>query len=357
MTLSEISNLRIKNQQIEGLMHRSPKEIVSWFGAMQAQDFTMAKWAIGLRVLNSTEKTIEEAYNNGDILRTHLMRPTWHFVAADDINWMLELTAHRIKQQMNSNNKRLEMTDLIYSKSNKIIEKQLVECKNLTREELTEALKIEKINTNENRLSHILMRAELDRIICSGPLKGKKLTYSLLADRVNSIKTLNKDEALAELAKRYFTSHSPATLRDFIWWSGLSVANARHALELVKSNFISETINSETYWVTNSISMNKYSNPSIHLLPAFDEFLIGYTNREAALKLVDNRKIISENGIFRPTIVAQGQVIGLWKKLAKKNKVMIELNLFQAYEDNIKIESEIIRYETYLNNKVELTIK
>jgi hypothetical protein len=355
MNFSEISKLRIHNQQIDGSNYKTAKELVGWMGAVQAQDFAMAKWAIGLRLVNSTDQQIEHSYNQGDILRIHLMRPTWHFVSSDDIYWMLELTASKIKSIMKTNDRRFELSDSTYFKTNQIIERQFIKEKHISRINIAKALENEKINLDENRLSHILMRAELDGIICSGPIIDKKLTYCLLEERVPNKKNLTRDIALAELANKYFTSHCPATVRDFIWWSGLSVTEARIGLEMVKSNFISETIDSETYWFTQSSSDIKL-NLSAFLLPAFDEFLISYANRSASLLAINNKKTFSNNGIFRPVIVVNGQVDGLWKRTLIKNKVILETDLFHDFTLEIKnvIEKESKRLELFLDKKLEL---
>jgi hypothetical protein len=329
MNLSDISNIRLIRQQIAGTKFKTVKEIVCWMGAMQGQDYTMAKWAIGTRLPGSTEKTVEAAINRGEIIRTHLLRPTWHFVSAEDIYWMLELTAPHIKASLKFRSKWLGLTDTICKKSNKIIEKALIAEKHLTRDEIVKKLENAKINTEEQRAHHLLLRAELDGIICSGRIKLKKQTYALLEERIPKSKTLNRDEALEKLARKYFTSHCPATLKDFVWWSGLPVNGAKRALEMVKQDLISEKISSQVYWLINSFSIPKNYKESIYLLPAYDEFLISYKDRNAAITFENNKKAISNNGIFRPTIIINGQVKGIWKQLMKKNKVIIETDFFQ----------------------------
>jgi hypothetical protein len=337
MTLNDISNIRLNSQKIVATEFKTANQIVNWMGAIQAQDYSMAKWAIGVRLLNPTDEGIETSLDKGEIIRTHLMRPTWHFVSAEDIYWMLELTAPKIKSSLKSRHKELELSESIFSKSNFIIEKALSFGLSLTREELAKEYDKAMINTNGNRLSHLLLRAELDGIVCSGPIKENKQTYALLNERVPCKKVLSRDESLGELAKRYFTSRCPATLQDFIWWSGLSVTEARLALESVKSSFISDTIGSQIYWFTNSFPQTVYDKSSTHLLPAFDEFLISYKDRSASLSLTDNKKNVSDNGIFRPVIVINGQVTGLWKRTIKKNIIIIETDFFLG-PDKIHID-------------------
>jgi hypothetical protein len=357
MTLTEISKLRTRNQHITGMKFASAKDLVGSLGAMQAQDFAMAKWAVGLRLHNANEQSVENAYNNGEILRTHLMRPTWHLVSPDDIYWILELTAPRIKPQMKSRNVQLELTNEIFSKCNQIIEKELTTHTFLSREGLVQVFEKEKIRTDDNRLSHILMIAELDGLICSGPLKNNKLTYSLLSQRVPVKIQFTKDESLAELAKRYFTSHGPATLQDFVWWSGLSVSDSRKALEMNKPILNSEVISEETYWFTASLQSIE-TDPEVQLLPAFDELLISYRNRAAVITDADNKKAISSNGIFRPIIVVDGQTIGIWRRLTNKKYMLIEASLFQPQNKKIiySIENEANRYSSFIEKPIQFTI-
>lgn len=357
MTLNDISNLRIINQKIVDTEFRTAKELVGWMGAVQAQDYAMAKLAVGLRLLHATDNTIESAFNRGEIIRTHIMRPTWHFVAAEDIYWLLELTAPKIKSSVKSRHLNLEITPDVLNRSNDIIGKALLEREFLTREELAIEFDKADINVSNNRLSHLMFCAELEGLICSGPVRGKKQTYALLETRIPRTKMLTRDESLAELAKRYFTSHCPATLQDFVWWSGLSINDARQALESVKSSFISEIIGTETYWLTNSFSTSKRGNSSVHLLPAFDEFLISYRDRSASLSLIHNRKAVSDNGIFRPVIVIDGQVSGLWKRTTKKDKVIIETDLFQAQDRQIQdgIEKTVLNFESFFGKTTSMS--
>lgn len=339
MNPDDISTLRLHNQQIAATNLKTPKELVGWMGAMQAQDFNQAKWAIGVRLPHLTEAQIESAFNNGEIIRTHLMRPTWHFVSADDIYWMLELTAPQIKSASKSRIRDLGLTEMVFGKSKEILAKILAGNQALTKEEISTQLIQFGISTEEQRLYHILMEAEIDSVICSGAMQGKKQTYALLEERVPVKRTLTKDEALALLAKKYFTSHGPATLPDFVWWSGLPVADARKALEMNKSDLFSETIGNDTYWFAEPVSIPASLTNSVYLLPAFDEYLISYKNRSAAITIDHHKKAISNNGIFRPVIVVNGQISGLWKRTIKKDKIWIEPDHFRPHN---KTEESLI---------------
>lgn len=353
-----ISKTRLISQKIALPEFKTPSEIVSWMGAMQAQDFSMAKWAIGSRLTETSDKIVESSYNNGDILRIHLLRPTWHFVSADDIYWMLQLSSTKIKSSLKSRHTQLELSDPIIAKTTNIIEKALLKKTYLTREELAHEFSKASIRTDENRLSHILFCAEMDGIICSGPLKKNKLTYALLNERVPFKKIFSRDESLAELAKRYFKSRCPATLGDFIWWSNLSVSDARKAVQLIKDDFHPESIGSSIYWVSNSDDPMTRKN-SVHLLPAYDEFLISYRDRSSSLSKVYNKKTVSDNGIFYPLIVINGQVAGTWKRIIQKNKVIVSVDLFQPTDKTTinKITKKVIVFGQFLGMDAELTFK
>ena len=331
MNVLDIITNRLINQQLVGSRFKTAKELVGWMSAMQAQDYNQAKWAIGVRLPHLTGEQIESAFNNGEILRTHLMRPTWHFVSSDDIYWMLELTSPQIKAALNSRHRELELTETAVRKSQEVLEKALSTNKSMTREELLTELRNEGIQTDLQRASHFMLRAEIDGLICSGVIKEKKQTYALLSERVPKKKTLSKEEALAKLAKRYFSSHGPATLPDFVWWSGLSVANARQGLEMNKTDLNSTTTGSETYWFYNLVVLPKTLTDSVYLLPAFDEFLISYKNRSAVITKADHKKAISDNGIFRPVVLVNGQISGLWKRTLKKDSVLIESDYFRPH--------------------------
>lgn len=343
------------NQEIQHQHLSVAKHLVAHMGAMQAQDYAMAKWAVGLRMQTADDASIVEAYNKGEIIRTHLMRPTWHFVSCDDVYWLLELTAPQIKTLCKSRDRQLKLDEVIYSRSNAILEKALGGGVNLNREELTRLYLDANIRTNENRLSHLLMRAELEGIICNGAIKQNKLTYALLSEKVPVRKLLSREESLFELATRYFTSHAPATLRDFIWWSGLSVSEARKAVEMIRPFFFSETIDGVEYLFRND-QPDIFQNDSLYLLPAFDELLIGYTNRSATINSVDNPKAISNNGMFRPIIVENGRVTGVWKRTTQKMKIMIEVTFFSGASDFVMnaLESEIKKQALFLSKETEL---
>jgi hypothetical protein len=343
--LNTIAFIRLASHQLSGSRLQTPEAVVAWLGAVQAQDYSMAKWAVGVRLPDSTETVVEDAFNQGKILRTHILRPTWHLVAPGTIRWMLSLTAERIKASARSRDRDLEITEALYSQSNRLICKALEGNKHLTREAIGKELEKVKITVNSARLVHFLMRAEVEGLVCSGALQGKTHTYALMDERVAPDPVLHKEEALAKLAQIYFQSHSPATVPDFSWWSGLSLTDARQGLEAIKSGLTAEAINGQTYWINPEFRQATGNENTCRLLPAFDEYVVSYKDRTAILCSENHSRAISSNGIFRPVIVVNGQVIGLWKKSPnKKNPVL--LDFFEQPDDTTRrlVEKTIERF-------------
>ena len=324
MTSNNISQLRLQNQQIGGTEFNSVNNLVRWMGAIQAQDYGMSKYAIGVRLKNSTDQLIEEAIIKGEIIRTHVLRPTWHLVAADDIRWMLELTAKNLNKSLSSNNKRLELDEKTFGKANTIIEKLLRDGKYLTRKEIMSALEKKGIQTNDLRAAHIMFRAETDLVVCNGIKRDKQFTYALFDERVPPAKKFSKEEAVAELAQRYFSSHGPATPQDFCWWSGLSVTDAKTGLEQIKSNLICEKYKENIYWLADKQVNSKTTTNKVFFLPSYDEFLISYKSREISMDTRFSDRTFTTNGIFNPIIVHNAKVIGIWKPHYKKDILINE---------------------------------
>ena len=356
MTLKEIANIRLNSQQIASTTFNNPTAMVSWMCAMQAQDYAMARWAVGTRLPGSTDQSILSAIDRGEIIRTHVLRPTWHLVSADDIYWMLELTAPQIKAFAKTMHRELELSELLFKRSNTLIKKAMSGGNHLTRDELSALFKKAKIATNDNRLSHLMLRAELDGIVCSGATKNNKQTYALLGERVPQKKMPTREKALEKLAGKYFSSHCPATLQDFVWWSGLPVTDARNALDMIKKSLVKTTVAAQTYWMKDDLIKIKQHNSSVYLLPAFDEFIISYKDRTASLPLQHHGKAVSNNGLFRPVIVINGKVTGLWKRTIKKDTVIVETECFQPYslaaKKRIRKAAEQLGY--FLNKKAEV---
>ena len=303
----KIPNIRLQNQQLLNPLFCQPKELVSWLGAMQAQNYSMVKWAMGTRLKSATIQTVEEALRKGEILRTHVMRPTWHLVAAEDIRWMLKLSARRIKSANDSFAKGydLEITDELYAKSYNLLEKILCGNKSLTKQEIAEHFCCSGIlvEADNHRMTRFMVRAEQEGIVCSGEDKGGKYTYALLEERVPPVPEITKDEALARLARSYFRSHAPAVLQDFIWWSGLPVSEAKQAIYLIESELTAEQWNGQTWYVHEACRTRGKVSGRLHLLPSYDEYLLGYKDRTDVLPKEHYPKAFTNNGLFYPVIL------------------------------------------------------
>lgn len=342
--------MRLANQQLVSTKCKTPKEVVSWMGAVQAQDYNMAKWAVGTRLLACTDKQVEEALNRSDILRTHILRPTWHLVANEDIRWMLQLTAPRNKMALATYTKAIGIDSTTIVKTLPKVLKMLEGGNHLTRQEMGEALDSAGVKfTHDHALNQILFHAEIDGLVCSGAVKGKKQTYALLDEITPALKNFSKEESLAKLAGRFFTSHAPATLQDFTWWSGLTKTDARKALEMVKAGFISEEVDGQTYWFTKEGKDLSVAKNIVHLLPAFDEYVVSYKDRKDIFEHGSYSKVISTNGIFKPTVMVNGQVAGMWKRVVKGKKVTAETELFIKLDSKVKkaVDQEVERFTKY----------
>jgi hypothetical protein len=322
----DIAQQRLFNQHIAKQSFKKPEDIVKWLGAVQAQDYAGAKWALGLRLQNSTDAAIDEAMGKGNIIRTHVLRPTWHFIVPADLRWMLELTAPRINAFSASRYRQLQLDNVVFKRSNDALAKALEGGKHLNRAEIMEALNQAGVKTDELRFIHLLMRAELDKVICSGPRQGKQFTYALFDDKVPPGNPYIKEEALAELAMRYFTSRGPATLQDFTWWVGLTMTDAKTGLEIVKKELSDVLIDGRQFWMPQDMPIVTGKTSVAYLLPAFDEFAVAYKDRTGAV----NPKYLKQARyvIFDPSIIVNNQVVGTWKRVVKKNAVDIILNPF-----------------------------
>ena len=309
-----IPNIRLLNQQLVNPLFHEPKELVSWMGAMQAQNYPMVKWAVGMRLKSATIQAVEKALREGEFLRTHVMRPTWHLVAAEDIRWMLKLSAQRIISANDSFAKGydLDIPDELYAKGHQLLEKILCGKKSLTKQEIAEHF---------NR-SGILAED-----------KGSKCTYALLEERVPPMPELTKDESLARLARSYFRSHSPAVLQDFVWWSGLPVSDAKQAIYLIASELTTEQWKEQTWYIHDACRTRGKLTDDIHLLPSYDEYLLGYKDRTDVLPLEHYPKAFTNNGLFFPIILHKGQVVGNWNKSAKKKGLNLEYSCFRQEAD------------------------
>ena len=328
---------------------KTPSEMVEWLGAVQGQEYAQTKWALGLRLPPLTDKDVEKELNDGKILRTHLLRPTWHFVSAKDIHWLLKLTAPRVHSANAYMYRQVELDSKIFNRSNDILVKHLRGGKQLTRDELNEEFRKHKIIASGHRLSYIMMNAELEGIICSGARRGNQFTYALLDERVKHKKAMEKDSALAELTHRYFKSRGPATVNDFSTWSGLTVTDCKKGFESVEGSLRKETIDKKEYFFGKDLNPSDNHASKIHLLPTYDEFIMGYKDRTAIMPVKTKTPIRYDS-----MIVLDGIVIGSWKRTVLKN----EIDLEYAFNTPLKraqrklFDEAMDRFSEFMNLKV-----
>lgn len=332
MKTLEIAPARLANQLLGKKKGKQPGDVVAWLGAMQAQDFAAAKWALGLRLPQATEAKIEKAFNDGLILRTHVMRPTWHFVAPQDIRSLLALTAPRVHAVNAHMRRKLELDTAILSRCQTVLSKALRGKTYLTRSEIANRLAENKIKAEGQRLAYILMHSELEALVCSGPRRGKQFTYALLDERAPQTKKLRRDEALAQWTLRYFLSHGPAQAKDFAWWSGLTLKDVQRGLELVAPQLVHESIEEKTYWFSPHAKIAKIvkaKTPTALLLSIFDEYTIAYKDRSALGGERYLEKLLTMGNALTSVLILDGQLAGTWKRTLQKEKIEIKLSPFR----------------------------
>lgn len=356
---SDVLSRRLRNQKLTSTDRPTPAQLVAWLGGVQAHDYPAAKWALGLRARGLGDADVEQAFNDGAILRTHVLRPTWHFVSPDDIRWMLALSAPRVHAVNAYYYRRAGLDDRTVKRSCAMLHRALDGGKHLTRVELADHLKRARIDTDGLKLGYLIMHAELEGVICSGPRRDKQFTYALLAERAPRATTLERDEALAALTGRYFTSHGPATLKDYVCWSGLTVRDAKLGIKLATPLLAEETIDGRLHWSAASKlpPASRRASP-VYLLPNYDEYLIAYVDRPAA----DSRRAANiearSNGAFPHHLIIDGRLAGNWRRTVKANSVVIEVApykpLSKAHARAVAGEADC--YGEFLNMPVDLTV-
>jgi hypothetical protein len=327
-----LSAQRLHNQQIANPACQSPGAVVAWMGALQGQDYIGAKWSIGLRLPGSTEADIERAFTEGELVRTWAMRGTLMVVNPADVRWMVALLGPRIVAGNARRYRELELDGATLLRGNALLEKALADGP-LTRRELLPLLDASGISTAGQRGVHMLQRASLDGLICQTEMKGNNNpAFKLMEQAAPHGKILPRDEALAELARRYYFSRGPATLYDFAWWTGLLMADVRAAFDAIKAELAEDVIDGVSYWRAPDDPVPAPEPLTVYLPPGFDEYLLGYKDRDVVLDPEHADKVCpGGNGIFKPTLVIDGRIVGIWKRTFKKREVVMELQPFTAF--------------------------
>lgn len=356
----------------------SPAAVVGWQGAVQAQDFAGALWALAQRIAPSTdEAALLAAFDAGDIIRTHVLRPTWHFVAPEDLRWMLALTGPRVRAACASGYLNAGLDTAVRNKAARAMARALSGGRSLTRHALAEALRRAGIATDGSRLIYLLFHGELEGLICSGPRQGKQFTYALLDDRVPPTRPLARDEALARLMARYVTSHGPATIQDAAWWSGLTLSDVREGLALAGEAVVRQTIDGREYWVgaaaprfvdrrSSSTSRNtavrtpgtrspraQQAQHQVLLLPSYDEYTVAYRDRSALLHDSTENTTLAQSALLSQPVMLDGRHVGAWRRTIPARTsapVRVDVRLLQPLttRERDALDAAVERYARFL---------
>ena len=349
----EMLRQRLRNQRLVGRPFQRPEEVVAWLGAVQAQDYSAAKWGVGQRTAKATDADLDRLCDAGAILRTHVMRPTWHFVTPRDIRWLLALTAPRVRAILARDDRALDIEGAVRARCARLVERALRDGRSLTRSELAAVLSEGGVPCRGRRLAHLTAHLELDALVCSGPRRGKQFTYALLDERVAPVKRLSREEALATLVERFFTSHGPATARDCAWWSGLRVAEVKTGIDAVGRRLEQVDIGGRQSWHAGWAEGRARSTVA-HLLPNYDEYLIAYVERGA---LVDALVASSDPKlIFSNVVTIDGRVVGTWRRVTGKKAIAFRTTLRRALDarEQAAVDAAVRRYERFMGVPVDL---
>ena len=357
MTPSDLISLRIASLRLhETTWTSSALETVRWMGALQAQDYESGLWAIGVRMRDATRLDVIEAITRREILRTWSMRGTWHFVPAEDAAWMHRLMASRMMNAVRKYSADYGFDDKGLARAREVIVKALAGGRALPRPTLVKLLSDGGIDTSDQGGNHLLRHFGNEGMLCNGISEGKEPTFVLLNEWVPKPRNIDDDEALALITLRYFSSHGPATVPDFMWWTGLNKAHALRGIQGNGKKLTRVTCDSIDYY--HSPEVEPLNPGELTLLPAFDEHLLGYRNRGHVLDPGHAKSICpGGNGVFKPTIVVKGRVVGVWKRTENPRKAQVELLPFEKLAARLKkpLDQAANRYAQYLGKPVVLT--
>jgi hypothetical protein len=335
-----------------GTPFAKPSDVVHHLAALQAQEFAYAKWSVAQRTKTADDATIQRLFDQGAILRTHVLRPTWHFVLPADIRWILDLTAPRVHALNAYMYRQLDVESKELAKSNRLLAKSLAGGTHLTRKEISALLKGAGIDATGLRLGYFLMRAELDALICSGARRGKQQTYALLEERAPDARRIDRDEGLAELTGRYFSSRGPATLKDYSRWSSLTVADCRRGLEMLDDELEHEVLGDRTYWFAPSSPPPKRPSHAIDLVQLYDECVMSYSESRDAL----GGSVPSQETESMHPILLDGQLRGHWKRVERRTAIEIQTSLDGSLHrvETKALHAAVERYGRFLGEPATL---
>ena len=368
--MTDIAARRLQAQRLTGEPFTSPRDAIRWLTAVQSQDYGGAKWALGQRSRATTDAQLDRLFDQGAILRTHVMRPTWHFVLPEDIGWLLALTGPRVRAGLVARYRRLELDDKVAARAEALFATALAGGRHLTRPELGEVLSRKRISPEGQRLPHLIMSAELDGLIASGPRRGKQFTYALLEERAAKARALDRDEAVGEVTLRYFRSHGPAQIQDFVWWSGLTMADARAGIALAGGALDHQTIEGKDYWFDSAAGSPERLTMVAHLLPNYDEYTVAYRDRAEILHAgqpfdpalfaragTSRTSSISFASVLSNVVTVGGRVRGSWRRTVARGGVRVEIQPLDRFKraETAAVEDAAGRLGRFLERPVELS--
>ena len=315
--------IRLLNQQLMAPQFNDPVQVVSHLGMMQAQEYRMMRWAVAMRTRKPSGRAFKEAYDSGKIIRLHLMRGTWQLVSAEDYWWMLELCAPKamaVTQGWMSNN-GITITDKERTRVSDLLARTAADKGSATKEDFAQALASKGVSMDAHTLSFHIRMAEMTGTLCSGELLPMKATYALAVDRVTPAEKMDRDEALARFTRKYFQSHQPASLEDFVWWSGLNIGDCRRGIELQGNTMHVEKWHGREFYLTDNCRTRGFRSGRYLLIPPYDEYLIGYKSRDIVLPVEYTHHAHNNRGIFQPVIARDGVICGNWTPYGSTNEV------------------------------------
>lgn len=350
LTPHSVATRRLAAQWLVRPVPRTPADLVRWCGAVQSQDLPLAKWSVGQRLDGCTERDVTAALTDGAILRTHVLRPTWHFVARDDLRWMLALTAPRVLAKLRPYDARAGLDAATAAKGVRAIEKALDRRGPLTRTQLAQVLRASGSGDVSNWLvGHVLMHAELRGVVCSGPARGAQQTYALLDQRAPAPATLTREEAIVELARRYFQSHAPATELDYRWWSGLGAADARRGIDALGDALERAALGDSTCLLWRAADTVRPSSTTAHLLQPFDEMVVAYSESRHAVDAAELVRQRKPDGLLTRSVLVGGQVAGRWSRtLDRRHQLRLELLRPLTTRERGAVAAAVDRFAAFL---------
>ena len=356
--MAGIVTARLRAQRLVGNGFASAVDVVRHFGAVQSQDYPGAKWALALRMRSAVESDIDRAFDAGAIVRTHVLRPTWHFVAPEDVRWMLALTGPKVHRGMAGRHRELGLDAPTIASAHRVFEKALEGGNQLTRPEVGAALEHAGIAVDPHRLPHLLYSGELTALLISGRRKHGQHTYALFEERVPKSPPLDREEAIARLAHLYFMSHGPAQLRDFVWWSGLTLAEARRGIASSADSLDHVEVDGATYWFDAALGAARLPAATAILLPNFDEYTVGYADRSAILHPARpfRPELFAFSSILSNVVVVAGQVCGAWRRQTARDRLRVEVRPLAALTgaEHTLVEAAGARLSRFLGRRVEV---